>query len=43
MKHLHIDKPDTLQPEHVHITATNLDKERVYKFDMMYKIYVETN
>ncbi|EGT39278.1 hypothetical protein CAEBREN_21602 [Caenorhabditis brenneri] len=34
MKHLFIDKADTLQPEHVHITATGLIPERAYRFDM---------
>ncbi|CAB3408154.1 unnamed protein product [Caenorhabditis bovis] len=33
-KHLHIDKPDTLQPEHVHITASGLNAFQNYRFYM---------
>ena len=34
MKHLKIDRADTLQPEHVHITASGLEPGRAYRFDM---------
>ncbi|UMM13208.1 hypothetical protein L5515_001602 [Caenorhabditis briggsae] len=34
MKHLNIDKADSLQPEHVHITANGLRPGGTYRFDM---------
>ncbi|CAI5439861.1 unnamed protein product [Caenorhabditis angaria] len=35
--HLKIDKPDTLQPEHVHIWAENLRPQKCYRFSMKLK------
>ncbi|CAD6184890.1 unnamed protein product [Caenorhabditis auriculariae] len=34
---LHVDKPDTMQTEQVHITATGLEPERIYTITMTVK------